>query len=449
MNTDNVFADRRRRLAAQLGPNAVAIVPTAAPQPRNRDSEHPYRFDSYFYYLTGFTEPHAWLVLDHLGHSTLFCQPKDLAREIWDGYRLGPQDAPATLGIDQAHPVEALAAELPKLLANQHTVWWPFATHSGLSEQVQGWLSEVRAQARSGVRCPQTQQDLCALLDEMRLIKDATEQDTMARAARISAGAHRRAMQHCAQALRQGQALREYHLEAELLHEFRRHGAQAPAYNSIVAAGANACVLHYRADNGSINAGDLVLIDAGCELDGYASDITRTFPASGRFTDAQRDVYAVVLAAQQAAVASTRAGMRFDDVHQSALRVLCQGMLDLKLLPRATHGDVDAVIQSRAYTDFYMHRTSHWLGLDVHDAGAYTEADTDDASGARGSRMLQPGMMLTIEPGLYIRPDSSAPKALRGIGIRIEDDALVTASGCELLTRDVPVAIDAIEALMA
>ncbi|MGA1575045.1 MAG: M24 family metallopeptidase, partial [Burkholderiaceae bacterium] len=208
-------------------------------------------------------------------------------------------------------------------------------------------------------------------------------------------------------------------------------------------------VLHYRADNGSINAGDLVLIDAGCELDGYASDITRTFPASGRFNDAQRDVYAVVLAAQQAAVASTRAGMRFDDVHQSALRVLCQGMLDLKLLPRATHGDVDAVIQSRAYTDFYMHRTSHWLGLDVHDAGAYTEADTDDASGARGSRMLQPGMMLTIEPGLYIRPDSSAPKALRGIGIRIEDDALVTASGCELLTRDVPVAIDAIEALMA
>jgi Xaa-Pro aminopeptidase len=445
--TSTPYANRRQRLAAQLGPHAVAIVPTAAVQPRNRDNEHPYRFDSYFYYLTGFTEPYAWLVLDGQGRSTLFCQPKDLAREIWDGYRLGPDAAPATLGVDQAFGVDALETELPKLLANQRAVWWPFATHPGLSERVQNWLTEVRAQARSGISCPQSQHDVCAVLDDMRLIKDDTEQAVMARAGQISAGAHRRAMQHCAQSLRQGQALHEYHLEAELLHEFRRHGAQAPAYPSIVATGANACVLHYRADRAAVRPGDLVLIDAGCELDGYASDITRTFPATGRFDAVQRDVYQVVLAAQHAAVNATRPGARFDDVHQAALYVLCQGMLDLGLLSRTTHGSAEAVMEQRAYTAYYMHRTSHWLGLDVHDVGAYTQADT--TGDQRRSRVLQPGMVLTIEPGLYIRAGSDAPEAFHGIGVRIEDDALVTANGCELLTRDVPVEVAAIEALMA
>ncbi|MFM7697710.1 MAG: aminopeptidase P N-terminal domain-containing protein, partial [Limnohabitans sp.] len=325
----SVYAKRRAALASQLGEGGVAIIPTAPERSRNRDADFPYRHDSYFYYLTGFTEPNAWLVLSHSGHSSLFCQPKDIEREIWDGIRLGPQAAPSTLGVSSAFSVGELDKELPKLLENQTSVWFPFATHDGLSSQVDGWLNQVRARARMGVSCPATQQDVCSMLDEMRLVKDATEQDTMRRAARISAGAHVRAMQLSARRLRQGQAVCEYLLEAELLHEFRWHGAQFPAYTSIVAAGANACVLHYRADTAPVRDGDLVLIDAGCELNGYASDITRTFPANGRFTGPQRALYDIVLAAQYAAADATRAGARFNDPHNAALKVLAQGLLDV------------------------------------------------------------------------------------------------------------------------
>jgi Xaa-Pro aminopeptidase len=460
----HIYAARRARLAAQLcsehGEGGVAIIPTAPEQPRNRDSDFPHRHDSYFYYLTGFTEPNAWLVLDAAGHTTLFCQPKDLEREIWDGYRLGPNAAVDALGVNAAYSVNELDKLLPKLLENQHTVWYPFATHKGLETRVDGWLNAVRARVRFGALCPAQQRDVCGPLDEMRLIKDGHEQDVMRRAAQISAQAHIRAMQTSARLLRAGQDVREYHLDAELLHEFRRHGSQFPAYTSIVAAGANACVLHYRADAAPVRDGELVLIDAGCELDGYASDITRTFPANGKFTGPQRDLYNLVLASQDAAVAATKAGARFNDPHEATIKVLAQGLLDLGLLNKDKHGHAQDVIDKRAYFQFYMHRTGHWLGMDVHDCGSYVEPTElgqlserkDPVSGEtivnRPSRILRPGMVLTIEPGLYVRPAADVPEAFWNLGIRIEDDAIVTSEGCELITRGVPVAADEIEALM-
>ena len=461
MNHDtSIHAQRRARVAAQLGDGGIAIVPTAPERARNRDSGFPFRHDSYFYYLTGFTEPNAWLVITGDGTSTLFCAPKDLEREIWDGYRLGPQAAPAALGVDAAHSVDELNALMPKLLENRASVWYPFAIHDGLEVRIAGWLNQVRARVRYGALCPERQHDLCAVLDEMRLVKDAHEQDIMRRAAAISAGAHVRAMKLSARMLREGRDVREYHLEAELLHEFRRAGSQFPAYTSIVAAGPNACVLHYRADTAPVRAGDLVLIDAGCELDGYASDITRTFPADGRFTGPQRALYDLVLASQEAAVAATKPGARFTDPHDATVKVLAQGMLDVGLLDRDKVGGVDDVIEKRAYFQFYMHRTGHWLGMDVHDCGSYVEPSQvgevserkDPLSGEiiknRPSRILRPGMVLTIEPGLYVRPAEGVPAQFHGIGIRIEDDAIVTADGCDLITRGVPVRADEIEALM-
>ncbi|MFN7713101.1 MAG: aminopeptidase P N-terminal domain-containing protein [Curvibacter sp.] len=456
----SLYAQRRARLAAQLGPDAVAIVPTAPERLRNRDSEFLFRFDSYFHYLSGFAEPNAWLLISSDGHTTLFCQPKDLEREIWDGIRLGPEAAPEALGIDAAFPVTELDQRLPKMLENKSTVWYPFATHQGLEGRVDTWLKAVRARVRYGALCPESQRDLCAVLDEMRLVKDAYELDVMRRAARISASGHVRAMQLCARMLRAGQDVREYHLDAELLHEFRRHGSQSPAYGSIVAAGANACVLHYRADNAPIRPGELVLIDAGCELDGYASDITRTFPANGRYTAPQRALYDLVLAAQQAAIDATRAGARFVEPHEATVKVLSQGLLDLGMLDRHKVGSVEDVIAGRAYFRFYMHRTGHWLGMDVHDCGSYVEPGEvgrvserkDPLSGElikdRPSRILQPGMCLTIEPGLYVRPADDVAREYWNIGIRIEDDAIVTHEGCELISRDVPVNPDEIEALM-
>ncbi len=456
----SLYAERRARLAAQLGPGGIAIVPTAPERQRNRDSDFPYRHDSYFYYLTGFTEPHAWLVLTGDGQSTLLCQPKDLEREIWDGYRLGPDAAVAALGVDAALPVGELDTRLPRLLENRERVWFPFATHDGLAARVEGWLAKVRERVRYGALCPQQQGDLCLLLDEMRLVKDAHEIGLMRDAGAISARAHIRAMQRSARMLAAGEDLREFHLEAELLHEFRQGGAEAPAYGSIVAAGANACVLHYRADRAPVKTGDLVLIDAACELHGYASDITRTFPANGQFTGPQRALYDVVLASQEAAIAATRAGARFTDPHDAAVAVLAQGLLDLGLLDKAKHASAQDVVATRAYFPFYMHRTGHWIGMDVHDCGSYVEPAEqsqtserrDPLSGElivdRPSRILRAGMALTIEPGLYIRPAPGVPEAFHHLGIRIEDDAVVTQTGCELLTRGVPVEAGAIEALM-
>ena len=469
MSTPTVYQTRRAAIANALkaAGGGVALLPTAPEVARNRDSDFPYRHDSYFYYLTGFSEPGSWLAIEASGKSTLFCRPKDVEREIWDGLRLGPKAALAELGVNTAFSIEALDEKMPELLANQPAVWFPFATHKGLETQVDGWLNKVRARVRLGVECPQSQHDLCKLLDEMRLIKDEHEIAILRRAGEISAKAHLRAMQTSAAMLRSSkkdwikselhQSLKEYHLEAELLHEFRRHGAQFPAYTSIVAAGANACILHYRAGDTELKAGELCLIDAGCELDGYASDITRTFPANGTFTPAQRTLYDIVLAAQQAAIKVTKPGKRFTDPHDAATRVLVQGMLDTGLLNPAKHGSVDDVLASGAYRQFYMHRTGHWMGMDVHDCGDYTEPNSQpreekDALGQtvmrKPSRILKAGMVLTIEPGIYVRPAKGVPKAFWNIGIRIEDDALVTAKGCELLTRGVPVKADEIEALM-
>jgi Xaa-Pro aminopeptidase len=456
----NLYAQRRARVAAQLGAGGIAIVPTAPERQRNRDSDFLYRHDSYFYYLTGFTEPQATLVITADGEAILFCQPKDLEREIWDGIRLGPDAAPAALGVNKAFSSAELATQMPKLLENRSTVWYPFATHAGLEGRVDGWLQSVRARVRFGAMCPDVQRDLCSVLDEMRLVKDAHEQAIMRRASQISARAHIRAMQRSAAMLRAGQDVREYHLDAELLHEFRQHGSQYPAYGSIVAGGANACVLHYRADEGPIRDGELVLIDAGCELDGYASDITRTFPANGTFTGPQRALYDLVLASQEAAIAATRQGARFVDPHDATVAVLAQGLLDVGLLDKHKVGNAQDVIANRSYFPFYMHRTGHWLGMDVHDCGSYVELSQvgqiserkDPLSGEtikdRPSRILQPGMVLTIEPGLYVRPAPGVPEQYWNIGIRIEDDAIVTATGCELITRDVPVKPDEIEALM-
>ena len=456
-----IYEKRRAAVARALkaAGGGIALLPTAPEVARNRDSGFPYRHDSYFYYLTGFDEPGAWLAIESSGHSTLFCQPKDMEREIWDGFRLGPKAAPAALAVQAAFSVDLLDEKMPGLLANQPAVWFPFATHKGLETQVDGWLAKVRARIRFGAECPQSQHDLCKLLDEMRLTKDAHEVAILRRAGAISAGAHVRAMQTSAAMLRAGVkgGLREYHLEAELLHEFRRHGSQFPAYTSIVAAGANACVLHYRAGNAELKPGELCLIDAGCELDGYASDITRTFPANGKFTPAQRVLYEIVLEAQYAAVKVTKPGKRFMDPHDAATRVLAQGMLDTGLLSKAKHGKVDDVLASGAYRQFYMHRTGHWMGMDVHDCGDYTEPgsrprEEKDALGQtvmrKPSRILRPGMVTTVEPGIYVRPAKGVPKEFWNIGIRIEDDALVTAKGCELLTRGVPVEADEIEALM-
>ena len=459
-NSSALCAQRRARLAAQLGPGGIAIVPTAPEQQRNRDSDFLFRHDSYFYYLTGFTEPNAWLVLTAEGESTLFCNPKDAEREVWDGLRLGPEAAPDMLGVNAAFSTVELDVRLPKLLENRQAVWYPFATYSALAGRVNGWLEPVRARVRFGAVCPEQQRDLCGPLDEMRLIKDAHEQDVMRHAAQISAKAHIRAMQRSAAMLRAGQDVREYHLDAELLHEFRQQGSQYPAYGSIVAAGANACILHYRADAASIRDGELVLIDAGCELDGYASDITRTFPANGTFTGPQRALYDLVLASQEAAVAATKAGARFTDPHDATVAVLAQGMLDLGLLDKNKVGSAQDVIANRSYFPFYMHRTGHWLGMDVHDCGSYVEPSEmgqikerkDALSGEtikdRPSRILRVGMVLTIEPGIYVRPTEGVPEQFWNIGIRIEDDAIVTETGCELISRGVPVKADEIEALM-
>jgi Xaa-Pro aminopeptidase len=426
-----VRAGRRQRLV-QAMPGAVAVIPTAPERTRNRDTHYPYRYDSYFYYLTGFQEPEAVLVLvaDPQPRSILFCRERSVEREIWDGFRHGPEGARERFGFDEAHPIAALDDAMPALLADRAALWYPVGADPEWDARAMRWLNAVRANARSGVAAPWQLHDVRAPLDDMRLVKDAQELALMRQAAAISAGAHRRAMQ----ATRPGR--NEYEIEAELLHEFRRSGSQFPAYWPIVAGGANACVLHYVSNDAPLADGGLVLIDAGCELDGYAADITRTFPVNGRYSGAQREVYELVLAAQRAAMDKVRAGNAWNEPHDAAVKVLAQGMLDLKLLP----GSLDAVLEKEAYKRFYMHRTGHWLGLDVHDAGEYKRAGQ--------WRALAPGMTLTVEPGLYIRAADDVPERLRDIGVRIEDDVLVTQAGCEVLTADAPKAVAEIEALM-
>jgi Xaa-Pro aminopeptidase len=438
----NPFAARRARLASQLQPGAVAVLPTSPEAPRNGDSDYPYRHDSYFYYLTGFTEPEAVLVLvaargDKRARSILFCRDKNAEREIWDGFRHGPAGARAVFGFDEAYAIDELDAQMARILADCPAICYALG-RGPFDERVARWLNAVRAQGRAGVTAPPCAHDLLVMLDEMRLFKDDGEIALMERAATISGQAHARAMR----ATRPGMA--EYEIEAELLYEFRRNGAQFPAYTPIVASGANACILHYNANNARVADGDLVLIDAGCELDSYASDITRTYPANGRFSAAQKTLYELVLASQQAAIDAVAPGRPYSDMHEAALRVLAQGMLDLGLLDRAKYGSVDNVIAERAHQQFYMHGTGHWLGLDVHDVGAYR----DTASEGKPSRRLESGMVLTVEPGIYVRPAEGVPEQYWNIGIRIEDDVAVTAHGCRVLSGAAPRQVAEIEELM-
>ena len=424
-------AARRLHLARTMQAG-VAVVPTAPERLRNRDTHYPFRFDSHFWYLTAFPEPEAVLVIiaGESPRSILFCRERSEAREVWEGFRYGPEAARERFGFDVALPITALDEEMPKLLADQPALYYPLGADAAWDARTVKWLNAVREQARTGVASPGRVHDVRVLVDEMRLIKDRDELATMRGAAAISAAAHRRAML----STRPGRL--EHEIEAELLYEFRRRGAQFPAYAPIVAGGANACVLHYVFNDAELHDGDLLLIDAGCELQGYASDITRTFPVNGRFCGAQREVYELVLAAQHAAMQQVREGNAWNEPHDAAVRVLAQGMIDLKLVA----GPLDAVLEEETYKRFYMHRTGHWLGLDVHDAGDYKR------SGAW--RALAPGMVLTVEPGIYIRAAADVPHALHDIGIRIEDDVLVTEGDCEVLTAAAPKTIDDVEALM-
>ena len=439
----SLHAARRARLAAGMAPGAVAVLATAPEALRNGDSEYPYRHDSYFYYLTGFSEPESVLVLvaakgDAPARSILFCREKNVERETWEGFRHGPAVAREAFGFDEAYPIGELDAQMARLLANVPALYYANAHSAALDAQVAGWLKTVRGQSRSGVVAPARIEHLLPLLDEMRLLKDDVEQALMAKSADIAGAAHLRAMR----AARPG--MFEYEIEAELLYAFRKQGAQFPAYTPIVASGANACILHYNANNAQTKDGDLVLIDAGCEFDSYASDITRTFPVNGRFSAPQKTLYELVLRAQDAALAAIVPGRPYSDFHDAAVRVLAEGMLELGLLDKAKFGSVENVLAERAHTRFYMHGTGHWLGLDVHDAGAYRDLTLED----KPSRPFLAGMALTVEPGIYVRPAPGVPEQFWNIGIRIEDDVIVSDGGARVLTGAAPKTVAEIEALM-
>nr|PZN78372.1 MAG: Xaa-Pro aminopeptidase [Pseudomonadota bacterium] len=428
------FARRRRQLMRLMGRDAIAIVPAAPIRHRNGDVEYPYRQDSDFFYLTGFPEPEAVAVLvpgREQAEYVLFVRERDPARETWDGKRAGPEGATRDYGADDAFPITDIDEILPGLMENRTAVYYAMGVHPEFDQRVVGWVNQLRAQAKHGRHPPHEFVALDHILHDMRLYKSRAELALMREAARIAAQAHIRAMRFC----RPG--VHEYEVMAELVHEFRRHNAD-PAYHPIVGGGANACILHYRENDQVLRDGDLLLIDAGCEYQCYASDITRTFPVNGRFTPEQRAVYEIVLEANLAAIAKVKPGNHWNEPHDAAVRVITQGLVKLGLLK----GRVSALEREGAYRRFFMHRTGHWLGMDVHDVGDYKVGDE--------WRVLEPGMVLTIEPGIYIPAHlRGVPRRFRNIGIRIEDDVVVTRDGAEVLTSDVPKDPDEIEALMA
>ncbi|MBO9662152.1 Xaa-Pro aminopeptidase [Dokdonella sp.] len=428
------YARRRRQLMRMAGADAIVIVAAAPERVRNNDAHYPYRQDSDFHYLSGFGEPDAVLALvpgrEH-GEAILFCRERDPERERWDGPRVGTEGAVSQCGFDDAFPIDDIDDILPGLIEGRRRVYYHFGRDTEFDLKLIGWVNRVRALVRQGAKPPHEFVALSHLLHDLRLYKSRGELRLMKKSARIAAAAHVRAMQ----ATRPG--LSEHEVEAELLHEFRKHGA-VPSYEPIVGGGANACVLHYRANNAPLQDGDLLLIDAGAEVECYASDITRTFPVNGRFTAEQRALYEIVLAAQLAAIDEVRAGRSFDAYHQAAVRTITKGLLKLGLLG----GTLEKNLREHAYRKFYMHKTGHWLGLDVHDVGDY-RIDGE-------FRVLEPGMVVTVEPGLYVAPDAKGvPAKFRGIGIRIEDDVVVTGGAPEVLSADVPKDVEAIEALMA
>ncbi|MGB1465703.1 MAG: Xaa-Pro aminopeptidase [Alcanivorax nanhaiticus] len=428
------FSRRRQELMGIMGPNSIAILPAAPEHIRNRDVEYPYRPSSDFWYLTGFDEPEAVMVLmpgrEH-GEYVMFCRERDRTMEIWNGYRSGPEGVVNDFDADDAFPIGDIDEILPGLLEGRERVYYDLGMDAEFDRRLMGWVNSIRDRVRSGAQPPGEFVALAHHLHDMRLFKSAAEIKLMRKAASISAGAHVRAMQ----AVKPG--MMEYQLEAEYIHEFMRHGSRSPAYPSIVGGGANGCILHYIDNRQKLKEGDLVLVDAGCELEMYASDITRTFPVNGSFSKPQQALYELVLASQYAAIEATHPDNHWNVPHEQVVNILTQGLLDLGLLK----GEFNELVETEGYRRFFMHRTGHWLGLDVHDVGDYRVQDQ--------WRQLEPGMALTVEPGLYVAPDDdTVDEQWRGIGIRIEDDVVVTRDGCEVLTHEVPKDVAEIERLM-
>jgi len=429
------YQQRRQDLINHMEPNSIAILASANPLLRNGDSEYRFRQSSDLHYLTGFDEAHAVLVLipgREKGECLLFCQEKDPLKELWNGRLLGPDAAILQLGVDDAFPITDIDDILPGLIEGCERVYYAMGKDEQFDHRVMEWVKVVRLKVRSGVHSPGEFMVLDHLLHEMRLIKSKAELDLMRESGQIAVRAHKRAMQVSKP------GLFEYQVEAEFMHEFFRSGCRAPAYTSIVAGGANACILHYNENNMVLNNGDLLLIDAGCEYEYYASDITRTFPVNGRFSPEQKAIYELVLKAQLAAIEQVKPGNHWNDPHDTTVKVLTAGLVELGLL----QGEVDKLIESGAYRDFYMHRAGHWLGMDVHDCGNYK---------IDGKwRQLEPGMVLTVEPGLYVAVNNEKVEPRwRGIGVRIEDDVAVTRSGYEVLTSGLPKTVAEIETFMA
>jgi Xaa-Pro aminopeptidase len=426
---------RRRKLMAQMGTNSIALLTSAPSRVRNNDAEYLYRQDSDFYYLTGFTEDDAILALipgRKQGEAVLFCQAKDKQKELWTGKLMGPDAVREEMGIDEAYTIGEINEVLPGLIDGRDKVYSLMGKNVEFDNRVMGWVKVIRNKARLGAHAPGEFLVLDPLLHELRLFKSTKEVKLMEKAGKISAEGHRRAMATC----RPG--IKEYELEAELLHAFTRNGSRAPAYNSIVAAGDNACILHYTENDATVADGDLVLIDAGCEYQHYASDITRTFPANGKFNLQQKAIYDLVLKAQLAAIESVAPGIPYNESHNVAVKIITQGLVKLGILK----GRPAQLIKAEAYRDFYMHKTGHWIGIDVHDVGKYKIKDK--------WRLLKPGMITTIEPGIYIAPDNKrVSKKWRGIGVRIEDDVLVTKTGYKVLSTGIPKTTIEIESLMS
>ncbi len=426
---------RRKELMAQMEPNSIALIPAAPPRIRNNDAEYLYRQSSDFYYLTGFVEAESLLALipgRKQGEVVLFCQEKNKEKELWEGKLMGPEAAQEELGLDDAFPISDIDDILPGLIEGRERVYYAMGKDDKFDDRVMNWVKVIRSKAKMGAHPPGEFLVLDHILHELRLIKSSAEIKLMEQAAKISAEGHRRAMEVCKP------GIKEYEMEAELLHAFTRHGSRAPAYSSIVAAGDNACILHYNDNNCEVKKGDLILIDAGCEYEHYASDITRTFPATGKFTPEQKAIYELVLKSQEAAIEAIKPGAAWDAPHNASVKVITQGLVKLGLLK----GRPAQLIKSEAYKEFYMHRVGHWIGIDVHDVGDY-KIDDD-------WRLLEAGMVTTIEPGIYIAPDNkNVPKKWRGIGVRIEDDVLVTKTGHRVLSTGIPKTVNEIESFMA
>ncbi len=435
------FKQRRAKLLAQVADNSVIVVCAGKEVTRSRDTEYAFRQNSHFHYLTGFPEPDAWLILEKKGEITkasLVCREKDKVAEIWQGRRIGQVKAKSEYLIDEAYSLDQLDEVLNKALNHKTNLYWIQGQHPADDETILAQLAKLRASVRQGFGAPHCQIDVRPLIDEMRLFKSHNEINVMRKAGDISCKAHQRAMKFSAEQTHKQQVVTEYQLEAELHHQFAMNKARHPAYGTIVGSGENACILHYTENNADISPSDLVLIDAGCELEGYAADITRTFPAGGRFSPEQKAIYQLVLEAQLAVFEMIKPGVTLKQLTTESVKVITEGLVELGILS----GKITELIEQDAHRAYYMHGLSHWLGLDVHDVGQYNDSNGEP-------RVLEPGMVFTVEPGVYIDSESNCDSKWHGIGVRIEDNIVVTKDGFENLTQAVPKTVEAIEQLMA